>query len=285
MKLFYYQAAGGNFGDDLNGACWDRAWPDYRQSHAADWLVGIGSILDGRLNELPGTKLILGTGHRFTKFGMPDLRSCRLGFVRGPLTCRALGIDEYHAITDGAVLMGVDRTARATSDPRPGFMPHFHTRQRFDCARLAEMADVRLIDPSGPVDAVLEAIAQSSQLLTEAMHGAIVADAMGVPWQRVSIFNRRLEGPARVDFKWQDWGASLDLDTTCTVEYLLPWPGRGPLSRFVGNFVRERCLRKAAEAIRAAARSGCCRLSDRGLLRSKVDRIQETIQEARAEGA
>lgn len=279
LKLFHYRAPGGNFGDDMNAACWGRAWPDYSQCKYADWLVGIGSIFDGRLNSLPGTKLIMGSGYRPTKFGKPDLRQCRFGFVRGPLTCRALGLDEHLAITDAAALMGIDRPHQTGRDSRAGFMPHFHTYRRFDCRRLCEMAGVRLIDPSGPVDEVLQAISESPVLQAEAMHGAILADAMGVPWKRISLFNRRLEGEAKVDFKWQDWAASLDVDGRPAAESLLRWPGRGPFGWLKNVILTERSLRDAAEMVRISSRSGRFQCSNRDLLRSKVERMYEKIQE------
>ena len=52
----------------------------------------------------------------------------------------------------------------------------------------------------------MTAIAQTEVLLAEAMHGAIVADALRVPWIPLCTSARIL------NFKWLDWCASLNLD-------------------------------------------------------------------------
>ena len=101
---FYDSPSLGNFGDDLNYRFWDLVWPDYDRFTGADWLVGIGSIFTGKLNELPGKKLIMGSGYWPTKYGKPDMSQCIIGFVRGPLTCTELGLDATDAISDSAIL-------------------------------------------------------------------------------------------------------------------------------------------------------------------------------------
>ncbi len=62
------------------------------------------------------------------------------------------------------------------------------------------------IDPAAPVEDTLDKIRSSRLLITEAMHGAIVADALRVPWIPVRT------NPGVLEFKWQDWTASLDLE-------------------------------------------------------------------------
>ncbi|HEX2973899.1 MAG TPA: hypothetical protein VHP11_16320, partial [Tepidisphaeraceae bacterium] len=197
-------------------------------------------------------------------------------------TCQALRLHSSCAIADPAVLLGSEIPRLSTTDSRVAFVPHIGTRERFDCERLAEMAGLRLIDPAGPVEDVLRSIASSPVVLVESMHGAILADSIGVPWQRISLFNRRLEGQNAVDFKWQDWGASLELDTTPTMEYMLPWPGRSPVRRFVKRLFVERSLRKAAQALRSIMNTGHYQLSQRELLRCKANQIREAIDAAKS---
>jgi succinoglycan biosynthesis protein ExoV len=66
MQLYFFRPPAGNFGDDLNTWLWPRLVPRFAESTAADWLVGIGTILDERLLSLRGRLLILGTGYRPT---------------------------------------------------------------------------------------------------------------------------------------------------------------------------------------------------------------------------
>ena len=67
---------------------------------------------------------------------------------------------------------------------------------------------IRYIDPRLGVGQVIEAIARSEMLITEALHGAIVADSLRVPW--VALHDRRNDDTLL--FKWQDWCLSVGLD-------------------------------------------------------------------------
>jgi len=55
------------------------------------------------------------------------------------------------------------------------------------------------------VEEVLNQIMQSEIVIAEAMHGAIVADTLRVPWIPSKAYN------TINDFKWRDWAQSLSL--------------------------------------------------------------------------
>jgi len=283
LKLYYYKDSIGNFGDDLNLFFWENIWPEYAQSTKADWLVGIGSILTGKIDQLPGTKLIMGSGYWPTKEGKPDLTTCRIGFVRGPLSCRELGLEDKFAITDPAVLIATLVSRPAKLAEQIALMPHHITHNTFDCAKIAAMAGLRYINPTGPVQDVLNALIESPKVLVEAMHGAIVADAMGVPWQRISIFNTKRTSKEAVDFKWRDWGASLGVETDPSVECLLPWPSHNVLKRIIKWPYMKWSFQRVANSMRTAMQTGAYRLSDRELSSSKVKQLLERIDAIKSE--
>ena len=84
-------------------------------------------------------------------------------------------------------------------------MPHFESLERGEWAEAADVAGITLIDPRGDPAAILGAIGDCRLLLSEAMHGVIVADAMRVPW----IALRPIVSMHRA--KWQDWADTLGL--------------------------------------------------------------------------
>ncbi len=70
---------------------------------------------------------------------------------------------------------------------------------------ICERAGVHFIDPGQSVPAVLDQLLASELVITEAMHGAIVADVLRVPWIPVLP----LRNSHRM--KWHDWASALDL--------------------------------------------------------------------------
>ena len=71
------------------------------------------------------------------------------------------------------------------------------------------------IDPRWSIEAILTAIRHSEVLISEALHGAIVADAMRIPW--IAVQSNELI----LSLKWRDWCASIEVDYEPT--YLLPY--------------------------------------------------------------
>lgn len=281
MQLFYWQSEAGNFGDDLNAWLWPRLWPGFAESNLAEWLVGIGTILDKRLLSLPGSKLIMGTGHRPNWVRpVPPQDDWNYGFVRGPHTANALGVDPALAICDPAIMVA-DLIQRPAPSNRVGFMPHIVSARNIDCRRAAEAAGLVYIDPHADVDATLAALASLDRVIVEAMHGAIVADAFGVPWIRVRCLSWRVESVEVASFKWADWASTLELDPSPRLEIHLPFRHRGRFDHYINALTRGRRFRTLARSL-ATARdmSGyqCSKAPTRHALR---DRILTRIAELR----
>ena len=214
MRIFYWYSQRGNFGDELNLWLWPRLWSEHdwtpgpSEGNEEEWtdetlFVGIGTVLTRMLPVRP-QKIIFGAGTRAVRQAIPD-ESWRIYCVRGPMTAQALGLDPKTAITDAAALTTILPFSDATMRHEFSFMPHYYTDRtamRQLCARLG----IHYISPSNQVENILEDIRSSKVLLSEAMHGAIIADAFRVPWIPV-VTNR-----APPEFKWQDWCASLELE-------------------------------------------------------------------------
>jgi succinoglycan biosynthesis protein ExoV len=87
---------------------------------------------------------------------------------------------------------------------RYAFMPHV-THANSVWETICREIGCGYIDPRRPVEEVLAAIGETKLLLTEALHGAVVADALRVPWVPVRT------GQDVLAFKWEDWCRSLGM--------------------------------------------------------------------------
>lgn len=207
MKLSYYTGPVPNFGDELNPWMWQQLLPHrFLDDDPSELFIGIGSIIS---DEWPAeaTKHVLGSGYGgYT--AAPDLHdgSWNVVFVRGPRTAHRLGLPPETAICDSAVLLRTTTLPPAATGIDVAFMPHFHSLERGHWPEACRMAGIRMIDPRDDVETVLAQIRGARVLITEAMHGAIVADALRTPWVAV----RPIHG-ANSD-KWLDWAEALSID-------------------------------------------------------------------------
>ena len=205
MKPFYFKHIT-NFGDELNTWLWERLIPELLDDDAATLLIGIGTYLTSEWVPRDHRIVIFSSGAGYGPAPQID-GNWSIYCVRGPLTAKALGLDASAAVTDAGALVG--RVYKGDNDKRyqVSYMPHHVSNKggiefwRSICNEL----DIHYIDPHLPVDTILAAIDQSELLITEALHGAIVADALRVPWASVQTGEHILE------FKWDDWCQSLEL--------------------------------------------------------------------------
>ncbi len=86
-----------------------------------------------------------------------------------------------------------------------GFMPHFESAIRGAWGEVCALAGATLIDPRGdPLD-IIAAIGRCRVVISEALHGIIVSDALRVPWIAIRP-NAPIHRP-----KWADWADTLEL--------------------------------------------------------------------------
>nr|WP_253913201.1 polysaccharide pyruvyl transferase family protein [Pseudoruegeria sp. HB172150] len=179
--------------------------------------LGIGSIIQHGYDP-KARKVVVGSGYGgYTK--KPDVHdgTWDFRFVRGPQTAEDMGLSPDLAIVDAAVLL------RSTPLPAPAegidvaFMPHYESLERGNWKRVCEIAGVHFLDPSAPHEQTIAEIRGANLVITEAMHGAIVSDAMRTPWIGV----RTMHHVHR--YKWNDWARSLDID----YQPVTLWPSNG----------------------------------------------------------
>lgn len=205
MRLCYYRHEHGNFGDDLNPWLWGKLMPEVLDDDDATMFIGMGTLLgdwfDGGL-PLHARRVVLGSGAG--KERMPPTIDDRWTIygVRGPLTAAWMGLDPSLALTDPAAAVRDLVTERPERRTGVGFMPHYRSTYHWNWRDICSELGLIYIDPSYPPEATVARIAGLERLISEAMHGAIVADALRTPWLAVSI-TPEYRG------KWEDWGASV----------------------------------------------------------------------------
>jgi succinoglycan biosynthesis protein ExoV len=240
MKLTYYRGAVPNFGDELNTYVWPTLLPQhFLDDDDRELFVGIGSIIG---NQLPATarKIVVGSGYA-GYMGQPNLGdgTWDVRFVRGPLTAERFGLPPEKAICDSAILLRAMELPPPVRDIGIAFMPHFESLERGSWAEACEAAGLRLIDATAPVETVIAQLKGARMLITEAMHGAIVADALRTPWVAVKPIFRGHH------LKWQDWSRALGIDLrlhqlwpTSLLELHIGMTGRGGSRGRVGRINR-----------------------------------------------
>jgi succinoglycan biosynthesis protein ExoV len=207
VKLQYYKGEKPNFGDELNNWLWPQLLPNFLDCDPSVLFIGIGSIV-GSPYEANAKKIVFGTGYVSSySHQAPDVtgEDWDIFFVRGPRTTRALGLPESLGIGDAAILLRALDIPFRREPEHIGFMPHWESMDRGDWQTACQLAGIRLIDPSAQVDHIIPEILRCEILITEAMHGAIVADALRVPWIPVLPIDHAHRE------KWFDWAEALNV--------------------------------------------------------------------------
>ncbi len=204
MKLYFFQGDVPNFGDELSPWLMSKVFPGLLDEDNSELLLAIGSIIFDHIPAIP-SKIVFGSGYGgYTN--LPDLsQNWNFYCVRGPRTAVACGLPLDKVAGDAAILIRRHRLTKSTSGRRLSFMPHWQSIDRGHWAEACKIANIQYIAPSAPVEQVLDQIEDSAVLITEAMHGAIVADALRVPWIPVMPIHRWHR------MKWYDWAEALDI--------------------------------------------------------------------------
>lgn len=209
MIIDYCRSENLNFGDDLNLWLWPRLLGEAFFRDDGVIFMGIGTLLNRkrcRNHDSAEKVVVFGAGSSSDDVPILDERWHVYG-VRGPRTARKLGLSVDKSSGDPAYLLsaldlGLEEVEKG---PHVGFVPHHRSEDFVDWGPVCEAAGLRLISARQPVESFIREVRTCSKLVTEAMHGAIVADAFRVPWVPVSF------APNFTHEKWLDFFESMSL--------------------------------------------------------------------------
>lgn len=209
MKIYCFEdGRKSNFGDDLNGWLWEELLPGCWDGTDENTLFcGIGSIIGKNMLPPAERYIVFGSGTGYDPppkdFGESNWT---IHCVRGPLTAHVLGLEKAKAIADGAVLVSLlPQFSPVEESDRKGivFMPHYEALHAGNWREAAERAGLQFLDPHVDSRKMVETIRGAKLVVADAMHAAIVADSLRVPWVPV-----RTSGQIN-SFKWLDWTLSV----------------------------------------------------------------------------
>ena len=135
------------------------------------------------------------------------------------------------------------------------------------------------LDPALSPDAFLSRLRRCRRVVSEAMHGAILADAFRIPWTAIRLHSDRYEGRT-AGFKWRDWAFSLELPVSVV-------PASHPLN-LLPYSIRTRIgpsptTEQAIEKIRTARDRKRFTLSNPEILKDRQNRILSEVTKLKTE--
>lgn len=286
MTIFYYdkfssQKGSRNFGDDINpfllGKLFDRSLienPDL-------CIVGIGTIVNDQNIEMLAKykkKLIFSSGVGYGAVSKPLDETWEVVCTRGPKSAEALGVSPERGICDGAILLSDFFSVFPESKRNISvtFIPHITTDWSTGqvLRKIMKRVGVNYLVPDVPPEDFIDQVSRSRVVIAEAMHGAILADAMRVPWVPVYVHEHEHH-----IFKWQDWFQSID--QTYGSERLQPtvWnPPKDPLRAFLKAPYQAIKVQRLADHISTLKESGRRVLSDDRLHEEKKRLLYEKVK-------
>ena len=206
MINHYERIPGGNFGDDLNASLWSKVWGKSVEEIGDNetYFIGIGTRI--RRKNIPNNKriVICGAGYGYETVPPVVDFSWDIRCVRGPLTAEKLNISKDKVITDPAILTAL-LYPQFEKIYEHSFIPHHLTLEEDNWESICKRCELNFINPKNDPDFVIQEIIKSKLIVTESLHGAIIADAFRIPW--IPFYTRSHFSK----FKWEDWATSMNL--------------------------------------------------------------------------
>lgn len=192
-----------NFGDDFNPHLFQKiiGSPVYKEKSNASHILGAGSILNaGNKNSI-----IVGSGVMSNEKA-PSHSFGGIISLRGELTKKWAGIKEDIWLGDPFVLYPLLFPFETEAKKfQCGFIPHIsyfrYKKTQYDLGK-----DTLVIDMGMPFDRLIEAMMSCEYIISQALHGLIMADTLNIP----NIWLSPSESMHGGEFKFHDYYSTTD---------------------------------------------------------------------------
>lgn len=285
MALHYFndfgtQYGSRNFGDDINPWFLPRLFKSELIQSNRVCLIGIGTILNDKNAEKVAhfdRKVVFTSGVGYGEVGSLFDTTWDFACVRGPRSAEVLGLAPEIGICDGAILLGDLYPAKPTS-VRDGvvFIPHIRSSwtSGVGLKRICRDVSIGYLAPDAPFDTFIETIRSARLVITEAMHGAILADTLRTPWVPIQFLHHHR-------FKWQDWFDSMEMPYECRIMHPMfsdKGPsGEMPLKAFARAAYRQIKWTRAKQALRGILGEAVPILSADDVLPNRKQRLIDRV--------
>lgn len=206
MEIIFCDVKGGNFGDHLNVKLWPALLPNISSIAPNEAILGVGTLQGMQIPQHIQKVHLFGTGAYADDPGKwLDKNKFQFHFVRGPLTAERWGCPGNGLIDGAALILHCSlKDAPIRPSKKIGYIPH-HTSDNFaNYQRIADLAGFEYISTLGyDTEKFISQVKSCDYIITEALHGAILADLFRKPWCPVR------SGDYINEFKWSDWAQSI----------------------------------------------------------------------------
>lgn len=185
-------------------------------------LLAVGSLLGhwDFTSRIKGPIAVWGTGARGPEAkAWAEANAERITFhaVRGPLSAEVLELDSNFPQGDPALLLP-HYIQQGEASGRISYIPHIGSLPLVKLSEIAEVGANHIIPVTclrEEAESRIQEISGSAFVLTGSLHGAIIAQAYGVPWAICIPKHRNLVMP----FKFKDWFAYLGIEPAIVENY------------------------------------------------------------------
>ena len=213
MRVYYCKMPKGNIGDDINEIIWPHFFETSEKTSNDHIIVGIGSLLNTNIPKA-NKYTVISSGIGYGELPKIDKNWTFLA-VRGEYSKKALNLADDVVLLDGAYLLRkFHPKPDVTISHKIGYIPHVTSLEYGDWKKVCELANIHFIDPRLKLERFLAELCSCEKVMTEAMHGAIIADCYEIPWKPIKAYHHINTQ------KWNDWLSALG--ETAKFSYVTP---------------------------------------------------------------